>query len=204
MRDTVSMTTRMTVVTTAGTYVMPSMRAAILALPLVLSGCGDALYYQTRASPEGGSDFSLTAWLFNHEDSEVYELPARPPAVSTEQDDAHLVRSECHPPGQKFKSPSMMSQDDGVPVASGTVERTTLYKIEDQPVAPASTMRVEPIPLAGWKDPVERGARDHTEVIPVANLDRAPKSQPASGMTTIPAVPLATSEDDNGWCPPKR
>jgi hypothetical protein len=191
----------MVVVRAANVVVISPMRAAYLALPLLLAGCGDSLYYQTRASPEGGSDFGFTSWLFQSEASEVYELPARPPAVSNEIEDMHLERQECRRPGQPFKDRPLAGVYDEANGSLSTNAIQPIAKLDDQPLTSGSTTPPVSQPIAGWRDPVQTGAREPQEVTRIGGYDTRPRSQPASGVTTIPSTPLAAYQDDDRWCP---
>jgi hypothetical protein len=79
------------------------MRLPLLALPalaLVLGGCSEGVYYDTRYIPtDVESTYSLSAQLSWHGDREVYELPAAAPDIDNEQ----KPRVRCTYPYQKFK-----------------------------------------------------------------------------------------------------
>lgn len=181
------------------------MRPALL--PLVASialctGCGDALYYQTRAAPEGGSEFGFVSWLFHSEDSDVYELPSRPPAISTATEDNHLARRDCERPIPRFKTNTLATIEDEdrrtANLRNGPIDLVTM---EDPDLKPRGGGTQDVTTLAGWRDPEERGAREHLGVRPLANYERKPLSQKASGVDRNPKITLATMADRDDYCP---
>lgn len=177
------------------------MRAVLLALPLALVGCGDPLYYQTRSVPEGGSSHGFISSLFQREDAEVYELPARPPAIDRGDEDTHLSRDECRRPGQPFKPTPLVGVEDEAQTVPGQPDQVVVARMDDQPESPRSTTPAPLQPMAGWREPVEVGARERIGVAPVGSCDTRPIPQPASGITTTPPRPLAAWGDDDRWCP---
>ena len=178
--------------------------ATMLALPL-LSGCANSLYYQTRYVPNSGAGaFSMADRMFWTEESEVYELPANPPALATDADDAHRQRVDCQRPGQAFKANLIGSGGLTEIRGSSYVSNPRLAVLDDDPDLPRAPSPGKPTLMGGWHDEMPAGAREPVGLIPVAAYDDRPRSIPGSGTDTIPPKNMATIGDDSGWCPPAR
>lgn len=177
---------------------------AFLALPL-LSGCADSLYYQTRYVPNSSEGaFSLGDRMFWTEDSEVYELPANPPALATNADDEHRQRIDCKPPGQLFKANQVASGGLTEIRGKSTVSNPQLAVLSDDPGLPRAPGPGKPTSMGGWHDEMPIGAREPAGLTPVAAYEDRPRSTPGSGIDKIPVNKMATIGDETGYCPPAR
>jgi hypothetical protein len=171
---------------------------------VLLAGCADSIYYQTRYAPTSSSgSFSLGERMFRTEDKEVYELPANPPALSTETEDGHRSRVECRRPGQAFKSD---------PIAG--VEGDEIHGNPDGSVTKIAVMSNDlelakspgpdaPQPLAGWHDEERYGTRERRDPPKVGAFEDRAQSVPGSGTKVIAPNKIAVMDSDPGWCPPK-
>lgn len=170
---------------------------------LLTGGCADSIYHQTRYVPSAGADaYSFGERLFWTEDDEVYETPSNPPALASSEDDAHRSRIDCRKPGQAFKSNRIASGDGSEISGNGLAEGPTLARMEDEPLHGRGLPPDAPQPVATWHDAGTLGARERPGLVPVANYDARPRSQPASGIDRRQAETLAATRDDADWCPP--
>ena len=177
---------------------------AFLALPL-LSSCANSVYYQTRYVPTSSEGaFSLGDRLFWTEESEVYELPANPPALASNDDDEHRSRVDCKPPGQPFKANQIGSGGLSEIRGKSSVSSYQLAVLSEDPGLPRAPGPGKPTPISGWHDEMLTGAREPAGLIPIAAYDDRPRSTPGSGINNIPANKMATIGDETGYCPPAR
>ena len=178
--------------------------AAFLALPL-LSGCADSLYYQTRYVPNSSEGaFSLGDRLFWTEESEVYELPANPPALASNADDEHRQRIDCKRPGQAFKANQIGGGGLTEIRGQSSITNPRLAALSDDPGLPRAPGPGKPVPIGGWHEEMPIGAREPAGLIPIGAFEDRPRSTPGSGIGRIPAKPIATIGDETGYCPPAR
>ena len=182
----------------------PGPLLAMLAPVLLLAGgCADSVYHQTRYVPSAGEDaYSFSERLFWTEDAEVYETPANPPALASGEDDGHRSRIDCRKPGQAFKSGPVAAGGGTEINGHGLAEGPTLARMEDEPLHGRGLPPDAPQRVADWHDAGTTGARERPGLIPVANYDGRPRSQPASGIDRRQTEPMASTRDDADWCPP--
>jgi hypothetical protein len=177
---------------------------AFLALPL-LSGCADSLYYQTRYVPSSSEGaFSAGDRMFWTEESEVYELPANPPALASNEDDEHRQRVDCKPPGQQFKSNQVGSGGLTEIRGRSVVTNPQLAVMSNDLGLPRAPGPGKPTQMAGWHDEMPIGAREPAGILKVAGYEDRPKSTPGSGIDTIEPNKMVTIGDETGYCPPAR
>jgi hypothetical protein len=171
----------------------------------LLAGCADSIYYQTRYAPTSSSgSFSIGERMFRTEDKEVYELPANPPALATEQEDGHRSRIDCRRPGQAFK-PNPIAGIEGDEIRGnpdGSV--TPIARMSNDLELAKSPGPGAPQPLAGWQDEGRYGARERRDPPKVGGMEDRPASVSGSGTKVIAPNKIAAIDNDTGWCPPKR
>lgn len=100
---------------------------------LTLTGCGDRserAYYRSRYVPEHIDEtYSPAKRAMWTGDSEVYELPASPPALAGD----FTPRAECELPGPQFKSQTMVGLNSTVDGKS-TLDGTAIGGMDKRPV----------------------------------------------------------------------
>lgn len=183
-----------------------ALTAAVAAATLALSGCADSVYYQTRYAPTSSEEaYSASERMFWHEDTEVYALPANPPALvtgTTDGDDDHRARRDCKPPGQQFK-PFQVATGNGEDSHHHSVIPT--LQVATMGEDPAHGPRTGPASsLVGWHDETVPGAHDYREQPRVAGYEDRPKSVRGEGIDRRTPDPVAGVLDDEGWCPPRK
>lgn len=182
------------------------MRLALVPVALAvlaLSGCANSVYYQTRYAPTSSEQsFGFGERLFWSEDKEVYELPANPPAIATDDEDLHRSRVECREPGQQFK-PGQVATGGGTEVhGTSLVDGPTVGTMGDD-TTPRSPRPERPQPISGWHDEPRYGTRETRDPVKVVGPNLTPISAaPGSRIDKIAPNPISTIGDDTGWCPP--
>ncbi len=164
-----------------------------LALPLVatLSGCGD-IYYQTRyVAPSTDSLYSATERASWSGDLQVYELPAKPPAV-----DDGRERKPCLQPDQMFKVPPMLGIQDHEHV----VEYADLTRISGwRDTSPKGPPPIKPYRLYAWYDEPMIGAREPKDPLPIGDMARGPFPHHTSEYSDTPKM-ADWRDDEHNWC----
>ena len=210
VRNTASARRSLPIVTQPGLHVIPPMRSlpvagSLLMLGLVLGGCADNAYYQARSMPTSSEEsFGFGERLFWRGDSEVYELPARPPARERNEDEAHRSRADCLPPGQHFLPTTIASIDD--PKTSNIQGHAVgpIGGYDDRPRIPTDRTPRQATTLVGWEETQEVGAREPLPQQRIGGYDDRQKSQRASGSQNVPATPISALGEPEGWCPPPK
>ncbi len=170
---------------------------------VVLGGCADNVYYQTRYVPSEGGAFSGMDGMFRREDPEVYELPANPPALASDDEDrAHRPRVDCRAPGVRFKARRVAGSGEPEAESRSTNEGLVVARLSDDPAAVVSP-RPDPRPaIVGIHEEYRYGAPESRGPIPVAGTEDRPVSMRATGIDRRPARPIAAIGDRDDWCPP--
>lgn len=142
---------------------------------LALSGCGDRserAYYRSRYVPENIEDtYSTVKRAQWRGDSEVYELPATPPAL----DGVHYERVNCDLPGPKFKAQTVAGIGGEV-VGTSRPEGTLVGAMDTRPVPVGA---LDPLPgyaVGGQSHIPPKGVYDTTyPVQDPSGFDRRPR-----------------------------
>jgi hypothetical protein len=185
------------------------MRLAPLVLPALvlccLTGCANSVYYQSRYAPTSSSQsFGVGERIFWTEDKEVYELPANPPAISTDEEDEHRSRRDCLQPGQNFKAPQVASGGGTEIRGLGGANGPKVAAMADESGIHKAPGPGPAVAIAGWEDEARYGTRERTFLVPVAGNQGPITAAPGSGINRIPPNRVAGIGDDTGWCPPAK
>lgn len=151
------------------------MRRLIILMPalVLLAGCGDGLYYQTRYIPTDiDSAFALSG------SGEEFELPAAPPDI----EGTHRARKDCTHPYQKFKPIGKVQIKPDAIRSTGGAENTLIADTDDRMrlSGPDVTMPGPKIAVYG-NSPYAPGVTQKAFYQPVADTDRRPRSTTGAG-----------------------
>ena len=174
-----------------GMSAMPNQAHLILlaVLVCVFSGCDPAV--QARAQPTSVDEVFGAFSHISGIDSQVYELPAVPPAVG-----AVLPESRpCRPPGQLMKPTPMVALRDTWTIPR-KLEPTALVAWEEPPLA--SPPAGPGVTIAATEEPYKPGAKES-----LASPPYSPKLEPGRSMyRNEPAKVSAWRDDTYSWCNP--
>lgn len=177
---------------------MPRLLLLIPALAL-LGGCSESLYYETRYIPTDiESTYTVSARASWSGDREVYELPAAPPDLDSEQG----PRKRCAYPYQKFKPlPIVAVHPDEV--HSSTDIGQVQYGSTDTRIHPTGPTKLlhEPPSYATDSRPGEPGIPPALMNPKIGMTDTRPHSTTGVGTNEIPPVPYTGwNENFNPYC----
>ena len=159
------------------------MRRLSLLLPalVLLAGCGDGLYYQTRYIPTDiDSAFALTSG------GEEIELPAAPPDIDGE----HPARKDCTHPYQKFKPIGKVQVKPAAIRSLGGGDMLQIADTDDRMrlSGPDVAMPGPKVAVYG-NSPYAPGVTQKAFPQPIADTDRRPYSTTGAG-THVTAQPV--------------
>ncbi len=177
------------------------MPRLVMLLPVLalLGGCSESLYYETRYIPTDiDSSYSVASQATWSGDREVYELPAAPPDLESEQ----AARVRCTYPYQKFKPTPIVAihPDD---VHSSTDIGQVQYGSTDTRVHPSGpTVPLHDSPyFATDSRPNNPGIPPALNNPKVGMTDDRPHSATGAGSNAIPAIPASGwNENFNPYC----
>lgn len=158
------------------------MRRLLFLMPalVLLAGCGDGLYYQTRYIPTDiDSAFALAG------SGDENELPAAPPDI----DGVHAARKDCTYPYQKFKPIGKVQIKPDAIRSTGGAENLQIADTDDRMhlTGPEVSLPGPKIAVYG-NSPYAPGVTQRAFYQPVADTDRRPHSTTGAG-TDVPANP---------------
>jgi hypothetical protein len=178
------------------------MRRLLLLAPVLaaLTGCGDAMYYQTRYIPSDiDSSFTVESLSWNG-DKEVIELPAAPPDI----DATHRVRVDCQTPGQKFKPVPVVAMKKEPIRSTDGLENLKVATMSDyqRPVGP--TVALSGQKIAAYADsPFALGVTHNNFKTDLGGTDTRPHSTTGAGTDTNAGVKVnggLNSHNYNPYC----
>ncbi len=186
------------------------MRAAVLTFAVmtsfVLGGCANNAYFQTRYLPTSSEEtYSSSQRLFWSEDTQVYDLPSKPPALASEvgADDDHRARIDCAKPGPEWKADRVATGNGTAIQGRSQVDGLPLVGIhEERGGVPLPPERLAP--TGAWHDERVLGARDTRAHEPISGYDQRPLPVPGEGINRNNHGLVAGMRDDEGWCPPTK